>query len=83
MYAKLLPRYPGVTGYIEEAHMSEQFSKPAQLAKELHKTEGTLANWRCQKKGPPFVKIGSSVLYPRDKLEVWLESRLVETCDAA
>jgi hypothetical protein len=34
-------------------------------------TKGTLANWRSQKKGPPFIKRGAKVLYPLDKLEAW------------
>lgn len=39
-------------------------------------TTGTLANWRCQKKGPPFVRFGSRVLYPMEKLELWEASQL-------
>jgi hypothetical protein len=34
-------------------------------------TVGTLANWRCQEKGPPYSKRGAKVVYPLDKLEVW------------
>jgi hypothetical protein len=34
-------------------------------------TTGTLANWRSQGRGPSFVKVGSKVLYPVDKLEEW------------
>lgn len=34
-------------------------------------TTGTLANWRSQRRGPPFVKVGAKVLYPVDKLEQW------------
>lgn len=34
-------------------------------------SSGTLANWRCQGKGPPFVKFGSKVLYPVKELEAW------------
>jgi hypothetical protein len=38
----------------------------------------TLANWRAStpRKGPPFVKIGSRVLYPIDKLEAWEAANL-------
>lgn len=39
-------------------------------------TTGTLANWRSQKKGPPFVRFGSRVLYPMAKLEVWEAEQL-------
>ncbi len=38
--------------------------------------KGTLSNWRSQGKGPPFVKMGSRVLYPIAKLEAWEEKRL-------
>jgi len=59
--------------------MQELFFKPTELAEVLKTNEGTLANWRCQRKGPPFTKVGGSVLYPRDKLGVWLNERLVDT----
>lgn len=39
-------------------------------------TTGTLANWRSQRRGPPFVKVGSKVLYPLDKLEAWERQQL-------
>lgn len=34
-------------------------------------TVGTLANWRSQGKGPPVQRVGSRVLYPVEKLEIW------------
>lgn len=40
---------------------------------------GTLENWRTQRIGPPFVKIGRAVLYPRDELDAWNKRNLV-TC---
>jgi hypothetical protein len=32
---------------------------------------GTLRNWRAQRVGPPFVKIGKAVLYPVEGLDAW------------
>ena len=32
---------------------------------------GTLRNWRSQRQGPPWVKVGKSALYPRRELEDW------------
>lgn len=32
---------------------------------------GTLANWRTQRKGPPYQKLGSKVRYPVAQLEAW------------
>lgn len=34
-------------------------------------TTGTLANWRAQRKGPPFQKLGAKVVYPIESLEAW------------
>lgn len=38
---------------------------------------GTLRNWRAQRIGPPFVKIGKSVLYPVQDLDEWDKKNLV------
>ena len=31
----------------------------------------TLRNWRCQAKGPPFLKVGRGVVYPLEALKAW------------
>ena len=41
---------------------------------------GTLENWRTQRVGPPFVKIGKAVLYPVEELDAWDRRNLV-ICD--
>ena len=38
---------------------------------------GTLRNWRAQRMGPPFIKIGKAVLYPTQGLEEWDKKNLV------
>lgn len=38
---------------------------------------GTLRNWRAQRVGPPFIKIGKSVLYPIQALDEWDKQNLV------
>lgn len=43
---------------------------------------GTLRNWRAQRVGPPYIKIGKSVLYPVQSLDEWDEKNLV-ICRAA
>jgi predicted DNA-binding transcriptional regulator AlpA len=37
----------------------------------------TLRHWRCQKKGPEFLKLGSKVMYRSDEIERWLASNTV------
>jgi hypothetical protein len=43
---------------------------------------GTLENWRSQRIGPAFVKIGKAVLYPVEELDAWDRRNLV-ACDDA
>ena len=43
----------------------------------LRVSQQTLANWRVQKIGPPYIKLGGKVLYRISDLEEWLDSRLV------
>ena len=38
--------------------------------------EKTLANWRSQRKGPLFVRIGIHVRYRREDVDAWLAERL-------
>ena len=44
-------------------------------------TPGSLANWRSEGAGPPFVKIGARVAYRGRDLNKWLDSRTVGACD--
>ena len=37
----------------------------------------TLAHWRCQGKGPAFIRLGKRVAYRGADLNAWLESRTV------
>ena len=37
----------------------------------------TLAHWRCQGRGPAFVKLGSRVAYRGADLNAWLDARTV------
>ncbi len=41
---------------------------------------GTLAQWRSQRRGPPYIKLeGRLVRYRGSELEKWLERQTVET----
>jgi len=53
---------------------------PRQAAEFLGVPEGTLAQWRSQRRGPPFIKLELRLVrYRVLDLEAWLESRTVET----
>jgi|AntAceMinimDraft_17_1070374.scaffolds.fasta_scaffold18034_1 hypothetical protein len=44
--------------------------------------EGSLANMRCQKRGPKFFKAGKKVIYRPEDIEDYLFQSPVLTCDS-
>jgi len=52
------------------------------LATALRKKVSTLSAWRTHGSGPPFLKVGNSVLYRRGDVVAWLESRRVKSAAA-
>jgi Helix-turn-helix domain len=44
-------------------------------AKAIGRSHRTLRNWRRTRAGPPFVKIGNLILYPRGGFRDWLKSQ--------
>lgn len=60
--------------------MTPEYLTPEEVATRLRlKTPETLAHWRNQRRGPPFRKFGSRVLYPMDQLLEWERRQTVET----
>ena len=56
----------------------EKFVKPLyvsdrQLSPIINAKPPTLRNWRCQRKGPPYVKLGRSVRYSIPEVLAWME----------
>lgn len=46
-------------------------------------SEGTLANWRSNRKGPKYYKAGSrKVIYFQTDLDAWAKARPVQTIDS-
>ena len=42
-----------------------------ELADRWRLSDQTLANWRYAGKGPPFIRVGSRVLYPSDSIQAF------------
>lgn len=67
----------------------ETLLTPSETANILQITQGTLANWRLEKKCLPYIKVGKSVRYKKDDVENFLTTIKVvtntesdETCNA-
>lgn len=56
----------------------EKYLTGKQCAERLQMSERTLANWRVQGKGPPFVKKGR-VRYPESELVAWMREGLCKS----
>jgi hypothetical protein len=48
------------------------FISEKSLARQLGQHERTLARWRTERRGPPFILNGRQILYHRDDVGVWL-----------
>lgn len=58
--------------------------KPAEAATILLTTVGTLAQWRYQRRGPAYIKVGRSVAYRlRDLLDYVAQTRVAHDGMAA
>lgn len=49
-----------------------QWLTPDDLARMWQVSVGTIANWRTNKKGPEFVRIGGLVRYNPTAVQAWL-----------
>ena len=56
-----------------------RYLTPREVAQSYGFSEGTLANMRSRRIGPPFVKMKKKVLYPVEQLEDWLNLHRVIT----
>ena len=65
----------------KEFQMSTQPSKLDRLLSEhevsgvLHVSVATIRRWRLLRRGPRFLKLGSSVRYRAEDVDLWLASR--------
>jgi hypothetical protein len=50
----------------------EELIPDGEAAKILYQRKQTLAAWRCEKKGPAYLKIGRRVFYRRADIGEWL-----------
>jgi predicted DNA-binding transcriptional regulator AlpA len=55
----------------------EELLDATEAAKLLRQKSQTLATWRCENRGPEYVKIGRSVFYRRSAISVWLAHQIV------
>jgi hypothetical protein len=51
-------------GYIPEPDFAAQINRKVRA----------LQLWRQQRKGPPWIRIGSTIYYPEDGVRAWLKS---------
>ena len=65
-----------------ERFQHDRYYRPADPEMRLIATQGTLAVWRCEGRGPAYVRFGNRVLYEGDTLNQWLDAHRVEPAAA-
>jgi predicted DNA-binding transcriptional regulator AlpA len=71
---------PRTTSQLSEARAPRLLLSPKQASEFLGVPEGTLAQWRSQRRGPPYIKLeGRLVRYRSSDLEDYLSGHRVGT----
>ncbi len=65
------------------SELLDQYLAEPELAEELKRKIGRgsvrqLRNWRRQRNGPPFMRLGNAIMYPRRGFEEWLAGQIVQ-----
>src|SRR6266568_676140 len=61
----------------------EEWISPEELAHTLGLSPATLADWRCKKTGPAYLKVGRKIWYLKNRVSAWLDGKVQETTDGA
>lgn len=64
-----------------KAHDDDVLLTPEQLADRWHMTVGGLSNWRGQRRGPKYMKIGGKIHYPLTQVLIFEARCMIETRD--
>jgi len=56
----------------------DSYLTEAEMAATLDRTRRSLSGWRRAGQGPAWVKIGPTILYPKEGLAAWLQSLTVD-----
>ena len=70
MVGKLTPDYM-------QASFPQRLLTETEVAEIIGVKPATLRNWRCKKRGPKALKIGSNVRYAANAVAEWLDKRPV------
>ena len=57
---------------------NRQLVRETVAARLLGMSRSTLQIWRHERKGPPYYKVGSKILYDVQQLSDWLDSRMID-----
>ena len=44
------------------------------------KNPKTMAKWRLERQGPPYVMVGRCIRYRPEAVQAWLEARTIKPC---
>ena len=57
---------------VKQRYVGEIYLTANQTAAYIKLSPGTLANWRSQGKGPPFIRVAGQIRYRRNAVDDWM-----------
>lgn len=61
----------------------EKYLNPEKTSRYIGAAVQTLARWRFEGEGPPFIRVGRKIMYAADDLDEWMAARRVSSTSAA
>jgi hypothetical protein len=53
---------------------TSKYMTPAEVAKKLGMTEGTLANWRSKDMGPRWITVAGKIVYKSEAVSIYISN---------
>jgi len=63
--------------------MTDTLLDTLEASHRLRVARQTLAKWRLEGSGPPFIRVGRKILYREQDISAWLDSRTVRSTTEA
>jgi predicted DNA-binding transcriptional regulator AlpA len=67
---------------VMDVNLNKISGTPDEVEKSFGLDAQTLANWRCQSKGPKYRKIGRRVIYVFADVQEWLDRFIIQTTES-
>jgi predicted site-specific integrase-resolvase len=62
---------------------AKKYLTPEEAGRFIGAAVQTMARWRCEGGGPPFIRVGRKIMYAAEDLTAWMNARRMASTSAA